>query len=124
MSTSPAQHGPDACPSPEELLDFSAGRSAATAREAIARHIEAPCPRCEAALLGLDERKDSLIADLQAAHPLSSSDAEEACLWALARVPSACPASCLPTTEEGVGARSGPVDVDGKQLPQWSPANR
>jgi eukaryotic-like serine/threonine-protein kinase len=121
MSTSPAQHGPGACPSPEELFDFSVGRVTEPAREAIARHIEAPCPRCEAALLEMADRKDPLIADLAAAPPLSSADAEEACRWVLDRVPAAGPSPSLATTDDYVGSQGRPAEAGGKPSPPAVP---
>lgn len=84
MSRSPSSDNSGACPSPEELFDFSVGSVTQAAQEEIARHLDGPCVRCEKVLLELADRKDPLIADLQEAPPLSSADAEKACGWALA----------------------------------------
>ena len=53
-----------ACPKPEELSAFAAGRLVAEARELIASHIEA-CAACLASLQGLHEQEDPLLADLR-----------------------------------------------------------
>jgi len=106
---SPVQQGSRACPSREELLAFSEGRLLEWAWEVVDTHLATSCPRCEAALLELADRDDPLSADLAAASPLSSADAEEACRWVLDRVGAAGPAPSSTTTDDYAGSRGSPV---------------
>jgi hypothetical protein len=104
------QQGLGACPSPEQLLDFSEGRLPEPALSAVARHLEALCPLCEAILEEWDQG-DDLLAGLQAPCPLSPADAEVACRWALDAAPGGEPAAA--TTKDGSGA-----GAPGKPPPQ------
>jgi serine/threonine-protein kinase len=61
----------------------------------------------------LADRKDPLIADLQAAPPLSSADAEEACRWVLGQVPAAD--ASLASTVDIVPSPTGPPRASDEQ---------
>ncbi|TMQ32285.1 MAG: hypothetical protein E6K70_19390, partial [Planctomycetota bacterium] len=75
MSMSPGQQGFEACPNREELAAFQVGQLPEPDLEAIGKHLEAPCARCEAALLQLQDQTDPLLADLRASQPLSPAEA-------------------------------------------------
>jgi serine/threonine-protein kinase len=87
MSVSDGQQVLDACPSRDELKAFSIGRLPEPALDRVAAHIEAPCPRCLAALEELGDRADPLLADLREPLPLSAAEAEEACRCVLREPP-------------------------------------
>ena len=78
--------GQQSCPSIDELKGFSIGRLPEPAFGRVAAHIEAPCPRCVAALEELEYRADPLLADLREPPPISAAEAEEACRCVLEHV--------------------------------------
>src|SRR5262245_22539477 len=106
-----ANDGPQAmgeCPSSAELSDFNQGRLMDADLNRVAEHVEAPCPRCLAALEKLEGRANLLLADLRGSPPLSSVESEEACRWVLSHVPGrgASDASTVP-----IARRAGDSEV-------------
>jgi hypothetical protein len=79
MNRNDGQQVLDACPSVDELKEFSIGGLPEPALNRVAAHIEAPCPRCMAALEELEDSADPLLADLREPLPLSTAEAEEVC---------------------------------------------
>jgi hypothetical protein len=87
MNRNNGQQVLDACPSIDELNEFSVGRLPEPALNRIAAHIEAPCPRCVAALAELEDSPDPLLADLREPLPLSTAETDEVCRRVLKRTP-------------------------------------
>jgi serine/threonine-protein kinase len=78
MNVSPGQQALDACPSPEDLSAFDLGQLPQPALQAIGKHIDGPCMRCEAVLEELHGQTDPLTTILRASQPFSPADAASA----------------------------------------------
>ncbi|HEY4759018.1 MAG TPA: serine/threonine-protein kinase, partial [Thermoguttaceae bacterium] len=73
-----------ACPTPEELRDYTLGRLAEKDWEAIADHVES-CPQCQAAIATVDDVADTLVTQLREPAPKDSFVKESQCDAALKR---------------------------------------
>src|SRR3972149_4764090 len=71
-----------ACPTPEELRDYTLGRLAEKDWEAIADHVES-CPQCQAAIATVDDIADTLVTQLREPAPADSFLDESQCEAAL-----------------------------------------
>jgi tetratricopeptide (TPR) repeat protein len=119
MNMSDGQQFLDVCPSRDELMAFGTGRLAQPALDGVAKHIEAPCSRCEAVLEELVDQADPLLADLRERPAITAAEAEDACRCVLEHVlgPDVSTTAWVPPSSPSTLDRA-PLDLPGYETPK------